>query len=298
MGKVLFVLCGKPRSGVAEKLMGIGDVEILDTNNDTIAVDVGSHEKVVVMNTCDVTMDLINKILRDLETSDVVYVGSRPRRLTSRIAKTALSAIGFQRAISENLTSCIVGVRTDALTTKNIRIHSPLILPSIWIHLDKQRELSIKEIEHRGLEPAIEQNIGRAAWRLSLEGGYVTRILKFMAAGAATLALNMFLLFFLTDIIGIPYYFSAVIAIEGAILFSFQINEEFVFRKHVRRHRRARLMRLLSYNIASWSTGFLGLIILIILTEYGHIYYLLSNFLSFIVTSVLMFLLCFQQIWQ
>ncbi len=58
----------------------------------------------------------------------------------------------------------------------------------------------------------------------------LSRLLKFNLVSAGGLAIHMAILSFLTEVVGLFYFFSAIFAIAGAVLWNFNINIRWTWR--------------------------------------------------------------------
>jgi dolichol-phosphate mannosyltransferase len=121
------------------------------------------------------------------------------------------------------------------------------------------------------------------------------RFARFGIVGLSGLVVNTLLLAFLTDVAGIFYVVSAVIATQGSTLWNFCFTELWVFsgREH-RRSRRARLgLFFLMNNAALALRGPL----LVLLTSGFGIHYALSNVISLLALTLVRFAVADTWIW-
>jgi len=123
------------------------------------------------------------------------------------------------------------------------------------------------------------------------------RFLKFCIVGASAILVNMGLLFFLTEIVGLFYLFSAVLSYVVAILYKFVLCELLVFRDIVRSTEWIG-WRVLKFNIASAVTMVIYLVILWFLTGVFNIYYMLSAFIGIVLTTLLRYILSITWVWR
>ncbi len=102
------------------------------------------------------------------------------------------------------------------------------------------------------------------------------RLVKFGIVGASGIAVNMGSLYVLTDYGKIPYFIASLIAIELSILSNFSINLGWTWKD--RMEAGSVSSRLLRYHIGVGATALLGnYLILIVMTEWFGVYYLVSN---------------------
>lgn len=110
-----------------------------------------------------------------------------------------------------------------------------------------------------------------AVWR------YWETFFKFGFVGLSGILVNTALLYFFTDIIGLFYLYSSVLAIEASILNNFLWNEVWTF-SHEGAHLLSSLAaRLLSFHLVSFVGLIINVLILFVLTDRAGYYYLLSN---------------------
>jgi glycosyltransferase involved in cell wall biosynthesis len=121
------------------------------------------------------------------------------------------------------------------------------------------------------------------------------RFARFGLVGLSGLVVNSVLLAFLTDVVGLFYVVSAVIATQGSTLWNFCFTEAWVFAG--RDHRRSRATRMglffLMNNIALALRGPL----LVLLTSGLGIHYVVSNILSLLALTLVRFALADTWIW-
>jgi dolichol-phosphate mannosyltransferase len=102
------------------------------------------------------------------------------------------------------------------------------------------------------------------------------RLLKFGVVGATGIAVNMGSLYLLTDFGKIPYFVASLIAIELSILSNFSINLLWTWKD--RSGAGTVWSKLVRYHVGVGITALLGnYLILIAMTEWFGVYYLVSN---------------------
>jgi len=106
-----------------------------------------------------------------------------------------------------------------------------------------------------------------------------SRILKFGIVGGSGVLVNMGVLYVLTEFAEIPYYIASPLAIELSLLSNFFLNLFWTWKDRV--GGRSLSGKLLRYHIGAAGTAFLfNYSLLIILTGWLGIYYLLSNLIG------------------
>ena len=123
--------------------------------------------------------------------------------------------------------------------------------------------------------------------RLSWETRELQRFAKYCLVGVSGVLVNMIVLALLTEA-GMAYLLAGVLAVETAIVTNFLLHEWWSFADHAQRHSGIipRVLRFLKFNLFCAGGAGIALMILWLLTEYGGLPYLLSNFVGIIVATV------------
>jgi dolichol-phosphate mannosyltransferase len=103
------------------------------------------------------------------------------------------------------------------------------------------------------------------------------KILRFAVVGCTGIVVNMVLLWFLTGVAGIYYLVSSIIAIEASILNNFFWNDRWTFGDDPGHRTRPALHRFFHFQWVSIFGAAINWFVLYVLTEFGGIYYLVSN---------------------
>jgi dolichol-phosphate mannosyltransferase len=137
---------------------------------------------------------------------------------------------------------------------------------------------------------------------LSLQrgGGYLLslwrwRLTRFGAVGASGLLVNTVLLGAFTELGGIPYWISAVLATQGSTLWNFALIELWVFPD--RQQRRARSSRLVMFLVMNNLALLLRGPLLVFLTEGLGVHYLLSNLFTLVSMTLVRYAISDRLIW-
>ena len=118
---------------------------------------------------------------------------------------------------------------------------------------------------------------------------------RFAIVGVAGIAVNAVALFFFTEVLGIHYVVSAVLASQVSTLHNFVLSELGVFRGHD--SPRHLLLRYLAFNVLNILTLFVRVPVLVLLTEGANIHYLVSNVLAIGLTFGIRYLVADNWIW-
>jgi dolichol-phosphate mannosyltransferase len=115
------------------------------------------------------------------------------------------------------------------------------------------------------------------------------RFLKFAVVGISGLVVNMTMLYILTEYFHILYIISSIMAIEISIISNFFLNDLWTWRD---RTKKTFLQRFTQYHVSVGLTAILAnWFILLILTEFFNIYYLISNLIGIAVGTFANFIL-------
>ena len=128
--------------------------------------------------------------------------------------------------------------------------------------------------------------------------GELLRFIKFCLVGGSGIGVNMGLLWLLTELAGLPYYISAAISIETAIISNFLLNNFFTFRDRRSPTIKSNLHRLLKFNLVSLGGLGINLGILLLLTEVFGVYYLISNLCGIAVAALWNYTLSTWWTWR
>lgn len=105
-------------------------------------------------------------------------------------------------------------------------------------------------------------------------------MIKFGIVGASGIVVNMGLLYFLTEEVGLYYILSAVMAVETSILSNFALNELWTFVEKGKEGIRNVFKRLFKFNSISIVGMVINIAVLSVLTEFAGVYYLFSNLIA------------------
>ncbi len=116
--------------------------------------------------------------------------------------------------------------------------------------------------------------------------GEARRILKFLGVGISGIAVNQGILWLLTDIAGLKYYFSGIFSIEASIVTNFLLNDFFTFADRRSGRGRSFLGRLLKFNLICLSGAGIQYGLLLLFTDVFGLYYLLSSLIGIAVAFI------------
>jgi dolichol-phosphate mannosyltransferase len=215
---------------------------------------------------------------------------------------TALARLAFSRQL-RNVSDPMSGfflVRRDHLEIDALRPHGFKILLEILV---RTPDLRVAEVPfHFGERFAGESKASIAEarnyifhlWRLRIGDGS-RRFGRFAVVGLTGLVVNTLLLALLTDLAGIYYLLSVVLATQGSTLWNFVGTEKWVFQGGDHRHGWKRRMGMF-FAINNAALLLRGPIVFLLTTGLG-IHYLISNFLSLALLTLIRYAVSDSVIW-
>ena len=251
--------------------------------------------------------ELIAELLEEAETHELdLVVASRycsqnggaglgwARAMASR-STTSAARMLFPRRL-HNVSDPMSGfflVRRDAVEADALRPRGFKVLLDVLIRNPDLRtgEVSFTFGERRAGRS--KANIREGVRYLSL----LTRLrfARFGLVGATGLVVNTVLLAFFTDVVGLFYVVSAVIATQGSTLWNFCLTELWVFSD--REHRRGLGSRMGLFFLMNNAALAVRGPLLVLLTSGLGIHYVVSNILSLLVLTLVRFALADTWIW-
>ncbi len=248
--------------------------------------------------------DMLRMFLEKLKDNDIVYgteeeIKTAKGKIAKGFLSWILSLLGPNKIYEDGILTWIVATRTSILNGDEIKIYSPLIMPSILIYIDREikaRSINIPDVNSN--EELKTWPIIKSTMKIGLRTGQIYRMIKFLLIGLLAIFISEFSLWYITEFFGVRYYISALIACQITNIVAFILNEFIVFRGRVKYSVAAVLSRFLKYAITYWITSFAGWLTLIFFTEIVGIHYLIANLFGIIVGSILIFLASFEKIWK
>jgi dolichol-phosphate mannosyltransferase len=131
-------------------------------------------------------------------------------------------------------------------------------------------------------------------WNLRF-GAASLRFLKFVFVGASGIVVNSLVMLLFTELFNVYYMVSAVLATIGSTTWNFVLTEFWVFSAGSRAN--GRLKRYVLFFIMNNIALLFRSPIIYILTSLFGVYYLMSNFISLVILTVLRYLLADGWIW-
>jgi len=122
-------------------------------------------------------------------------------------------------------------------------------------------------------------------------------MIKFLIVGVIGAGINTGFLWILTDLAGLYYLFSSVVAIEIAIMMQFMMNDRWTFRDRKTTDAGQFIKRIFKSNL--WRSGGLAVNVgvLYLFTAYIGVYYLLSNIFGIVCAFSLNYILESRLTW-
>ncbi|MEA3286744.1 MAG: GtrA family protein [Candidatus Marinimicrobia bacterium] len=117
------------------------------------------------------------------------------------------------------------------------------------------------------------------------------RFVTFTFVGISGIVVNNAILFYAKEYLFVPIAIASLIAIQLAIFNNFIWNRRFTWTDRKMTGIQAIWTGLLKFTAVSWVAGALNWIILLVLTHYAGLYYILANLIAILIASILNYFL-------
>ena len=243
----------------------------------------------------------------DIVVASRFAAGSRPeglsatRFLFSRLLTACIRALFPRRLakVSDPLTGLFL-VRRRALDLHSLRPEGFKILLEILVRCP---ELRVAEIpfefgrRHSGDSKAtLTEGIRFVRQAATLRLGAEPTFVRFLLVGASGLVVNTLALSLLTELVGLHYLASAIIATQFSTLWNFAWTETWVFAERTRSTSVAR--RFVSYWVVNNLSLLLRGPLLSVLVSVLGLHYVLGNLISIFVMTLVRYVLADRWIWR
>ncbi|MGC9436291.1 MAG: glycosyltransferase [Methanomicrobiales archaeon] len=244
---------------------------------------------------------LIPEFVRTIREGSDVVVGSRYMKgggieqwpLKRRII--SLGATGLGRVLFPDITDPVSGffaIRKEVVEDAPLKPRGYKILMEVlgkgrWTSAReipftfRDREEGESKLRPRTMIEYIQQVLDICVFSLTHGDSPVwhewKKMLKFSAVGISGIFVNMGLLYILTDIAGLYYLYSALVAIEVSIINNFIWNDLWTFRSSRGLRLGRKVHRFVSFQAVSIGGLLINMCVLYLLTDFAGIYYLISN---------------------
>jgi len=138
----------------------------------------------------------------------------------------------------------------------------------------------------------------RHIFNLMRRKGELMRLLKFIGVGLSGVLVNEGILWSLTEFGGLRYYFSSIIAIEASIISNFILNDRFTFSDRHTKNSGSFSKRLFKFNVTCAAGAAIQYGLLILLTEFAGLNYLVSNLIGILVAFVWNYVMSLIWTWK
>lgn len=135
-------------------------------------------------------------------------------------------------------------------------------------------------------------------FNLMKRSGELLRFIKFCIVGLSGVAVNMGLLWLLTEVVGLFYLVSATISIETSIISNYLLNDYFTFSDRRSGGTGSLIRRFLKFNLISLAGLGINLSTLWLLTSIAGVYYLLSNLVGIALATLWNYLVNSWWTWK
>lgn len=226
---------------------------------------------------------------------------NRPRTLVSRMSANAARLLfpGQLRQVTDPMSGFFL-VRKAALNLNELHPRGFKILLEILV---RNPHLQIAEIgfqfgqRHTGSSKAsLQEGMGYLSHLAQLRfGSGFVQFMMFLLVGLSGLVVNTLALAFTTEVLGLYYLVSAIVATEVSTLWNFQLSERWVFGKA--EQRTGTLWRLLMFFAMNNAALLLRGPMIYLLTDKLGLYYVASNLVSLVALTVLRYAVADRVIW-
>jgi dolichol-phosphate mannosyltransferase len=128
--------------------------------------------------------------------------------------------------------------------------------------------------------------------------GELIRLLKFIGVGLTGVLVNEGVLWLLTDLGGLKYYFSSLIAIETSIISNFFLNDNFTFSDRHGGKTGSFWTRLLKFNLTCLTGALIQYGLLVLFTSVFGVNYLISNLIGILVAFIWNYIVNLGWTWK
>ena len=122
------------------------------------------------------------------------------------------------------------------------------------------------------------------------------RFIKFAIVGGTGVIVNTGILALLTEYFGVYYRISSIAAIEAAILWNFFLNNAWTFKSST--NKASLWHKALKFQVISIGGALINWAVLVLLTEYTGIFYIVSNLIGIAVATAWNYLLNVSYTWR
>ena len=123
------------------------------------------------------------------------------------------------------------------------------------------------------------------------------RLMKFMLTGVAGIIVSVGMLWFLTEMMGIFYLTSGLVSKEAGTLLSFVANEFWVFNDRIKFTWKESAKRCVQFNINRILSMFIVIAVMVILTEFAGIHYIISNLIGIVIAFPINYVMSNKWVW-
>lgn len=129
--------------------------------------------------------------------------------------------------------------------------------------------------------------------------GELSRIGKFLTVGFIGTIVNVSILYIFTEVLKLYYIFSSLIGIESAIISNFILNEHWTFKdRREKNDISSKIKRGIKFNMFRLTGVVINIIILYVLTEFLHIYYILSSVIAIMIVTIWNYTTSMKLVWS
>ena len=124
------------------------------------------------------------------------------------------------------------------------------------------------------------------------------RIIKFILVGLSGIFVNVAVIWFLTEKIGLYYLYSGILSSETTVLNNFFWNDRWTFKDKINASNHGLSNRLIKFHISRFSSLMFAFLILFFMTEILSVHYLISNICSLLLVLSYNYLTSKDWVWN
>lgn len=118
---------------------------------------------------------------------------------------------------------------------------------------------------------------------------FIIRLVKFGVVGGSGVFVNMFLLWVCKDHLNLPLSIASLIAIGISIFTNFILNNYWTWKESSEKHKYSFIHRMWRYYLSASIAAIINYVVLIVLSEFLGIHYLVSNLIGIALGTLINF---------
>ncbi len=301
--KILLIFLSKKNIDEGDLPCDLVDTIYMDRRRFNLSLSRGELRgyEYVVISFIPVRGRILGEIINGLDRYDVVCARVSGGGIFHRIVRgiRRLLVRLFVHMVGDDVPS-IIAFNSRLINYVRIQSRKHYSLYHLLIDLCENGKVGYLEFPSTDIKSSLGREISDLWSTICLcrYSGEFYRLIKFAVVGLSGIFVNEFMLWYLTEFLGLYYYVSSIIGIEASILSNFILNDMWTFRDRRVPGKKNMMHRLLKYNVISWSTGSINWFVLVTLKEFFGVYYLIANLMGIFVAFIGNFILSSLWAWK